>query len=112
MVAGVVITVIVRLEQIRETIAICIAVRILAEQNTAVNMGFLMYREGFNRIEKLSLSVTLSVSWSSGTLRSIWVELKWTPAGLHPNCKKRLKKVRRLTQNTTCPHGLLRRGST
>jgi hypothetical protein len=30
----------------------------------------------------------------------------------HPNCKKHLKKVPRLTQNTTCPHGYLRQGLT
>ena len=28
------------------------------------------------------------------------VELKRTPVGLHPNCRKRLRKVPRLTQNT------------
>jgi 2-oxoglutarate dehydrogenase E1 component len=27
----------------------------------------------------------------------------------HPNCEKHLKRVPRLTQNTTCPHGYLRR---
>jgi hypothetical protein len=31
---------------------------------------------------------------------------------LHPNCKKHLKKVPRLTQNTTCKHVYLRRGLT
>jgi hypothetical protein len=35
-----------------------------------------------------------------------WVELNRTPVGLHPNCKRRLKKVPRLTQNTICPHEL------
>jgi hypothetical protein len=53
-----------------------------------------------------------------GTLRgpfrehsvNIQVELKQTPMGLHPNCKKHIKKAPRLTQNKTCPHGYLRRG--
>jgi hypothetical protein len=31
---------------------------------------------------------------------------------LHPNCKKHLKKVPRLKQNTTCKHEYLRRGLT
>jgi hypothetical protein len=30
----------------------------------------------------------------------------------HPNCKKHLKKVPRLTQNTTCPHEYLKRDQT
>jgi hypothetical protein len=34
------------------------------------------------------------------------------PVSPHPNCKKHLKKVPRLTQNTTCPHEYLRRGLT
>jgi hypothetical protein len=42
----------------------------------------------------------------------IQVELKWTPVGPHPNCKKHLKKVAGLMQNTTCPHGCPSRGLT
>jgi hypothetical protein len=40
---------------------------------------------------------------------ALWVEMKRTPIGFHPNCKKHLKKVPRLTQNATCPHRFLRR---
>jgi hypothetical protein len=51
-----------------------------------------------------------------GTFREhpghIQVELKRTPVGLHPNCKMQLKKVPRLTQNTTCPHRFVQRGLT
>jgi hypothetical protein len=35
-----------------------------------------------------------------------------TPVSLHPNCKKHLEKVPRLTQNITCKHEYLRRGLT
>jgi hypothetical protein len=45
----------------------------------------------------------------SGTVQ---FELRWTPVSSHPNCKKHLKKVPQLTQNTTCPHGYLRPGLT
>jgi hypothetical protein len=36
------------------------------------------------------------------------VKVERTPVSLHPNCKKHLKKVPRLTQNTTCKHEYLR----
>jgi hypothetical protein len=48
----------------------------------------------------------------SGTEGWIQFEFRWTPMSSHPNCKKHSKKVPRLTQNTTCPHGYLRRGLT
>jgi hypothetical protein len=41
---------------------------------------------------------------------NIQFELRWTLVSPHPNCKKHLKKVIRLTQNTTCPHEYLRQG--
>jgi hypothetical protein len=45
-------------------------------------------------------------------VQSIWVELKRTPIGLHPNCKKNLKTGLRLTQDSTRSHGFLRWGLT
>jgi hypothetical protein len=36
-----------------------------------------------------------------GTYREHSVRVERTPVSLHPNCKKPLKKVPRLTQNTT-----------
>jgi hypothetical protein len=47
-----------------------------------------------------------------GTFRGHSVRVERTPVSLHPNCKKHVKKVPRLTQNTTCKHEYLRRGLT
>jgi hypothetical protein len=46
------------------------------------------------------------------TFREHSVRVERTPVSLHPNCKKHLKKVPRLTQNTTCKHEYLGRGLT
>jgi hypothetical protein len=50
-----------------------------------------------------------SILW---TVREHSERVERTPVSLHPNCKKRFKKVPRLTQNTTCKHEYLRRGLT
>jgi hypothetical protein len=48
-----------------------------------------------------------------GTFRghsgNIQFVLRWTPVSSHPDCKKHFKKVPRLTQNKSFPHGYLRR---
>ena len=47
-----------------------------------------------------------------GTFRKHSVRVERTPVSLHPNCKTHLKKVPRLTQNTTCKQEYLGRGLT
>ena len=47
-----------------------------------------------------------------GMFREHSVRVERTPVSLHANCKKHLKKVPSLTQNTTCKHEYLRRGLT
>jgi hypothetical protein len=47
-----------------------------------------------------------------GTFREHSVRVERTPVSLHPNCKKHIKKVPKLTQNTTCKQEYLRRGLT
>ena len=45
-----------------------------------------------------------------GTFGEHSIRVERTPMSLHPNCKKHLKKIPRLTQNTTCKHEYLRQG--
>jgi hypothetical protein len=48
-------------------------------------------------------------TFSQGTSRAHSVRVERTPVSLLPNCKKHLKKVPSLTQNTTCKHEYLGR---
>jgi hypothetical protein len=51
-------------------------------------------------------------TWGTIGEDSGWIqfEFRWTPVSPHPNSKQHLRKVPWVTQNTTCPHGYLRRG--
>jgi hypothetical protein len=70
------------------------------------------FREQFGTFQGTFGTIQGTFGTIQGTYVTIQFELRLKPVSPNPNCKKHLKKVPRLMQNTTCPHEYLRRGLT